>query len=140
MTKILTALRLVLAVLIGLALLSFIAESIEVALVSFMNGGMPEPDDYFDARNQPVILGLKFVYNGIAAVIAGFVAAWIALRHELRAGLALAIIQTALFVWGMTTSEFAGSLAAWVWVPVAVIMAAGITLGAWIKSKWRKTP
>ena len=135
---ILTVLRCVAAVFVGLVVLSFIAESVEVALVSYMHGAMPAPEDYFDVRNQPAILWAKFVYNTVAAVIAGFATAWIAFRHEMKASLALAALQTALFVWGMTASEFAGSLAAWVWIPVSALMAAGIVMGAWLNRKWRK--
>ena len=126
------------AVFVGLVVLSFIAESIEVALVSYAHGAMPAQEDYFDVRNQPGILWSKFVYNTLAAVIAGFVTAWIAFRHEMETSLSLAVIQTAVFVWGMTASEFAGSLAAWVWIPVSVLMAVGIIVGAWLNRKWRK--
>lgn len=137
--KVMRLFRFVLATFLGLIVLSVVAEGVEIGLVSAVNGGMPSPDDYFDVRNQPFILGLKFIYNSVAAIIAGFVVAWIAKADEMRAAVTLAVVQTLLFIWGMTLSEYAGSLHLMVWIPITLLMIIGIVLGAFLKLTRRVT-
>ena len=124
-------LRSVLAIVAGLMVISIIAEGIEFMLVTALHGGVAtEPDVYWSVRNRPMVLGLKLIYNTLAAAGGGYLAAWIAGRRALAHGIALAAIQLALFVWGMTASEFAGATPTWAWSTLCVTMTAGILFGA----------
>lgn len=128
-------LRSLLAVFVGLMVISIIAEGIEFVLVTALHGGVAtEPEVYWSVRNRPMILGLKLVYNTLAAAGGGYLAAWIAGRQALAHGMALAAIQLALFVWGMTASEFAGTTPTWAWSTLCVTMTAAILFGARLRA------
>lgn len=124
-------LRSILGVLTGLIAISVIAEGIEFLLVTALHGrAVTDPDVYFEVRNRPLVLGLKLVYNTLAAGVGGYLAAWIAGHKHLAHGAALAGVQLVLFVWGMTASEYAGTTPAWAWITLCVTMSAAILLGA----------
>ena len=131
----------VLSVLAGLAVLSIIAEGIEVAIVSAVHGAstMSSPETYFAARNHTGILVAKFFYNTAAAGLAGYAAAWIAGRAPRAHGAGLALIQTALLVWGMVFSTYAGTTPAWVWVPLIPLMGGALWLGALAQGRSRRS-
>ncbi|GAB5403949.1 MAG: hypothetical protein Aurels2KO_21800 [Aureliella sp.] len=119
------------AVFCGLVLMSLIAEPVEFLLVALSNGGITtDQDQYFQIRNRTPILVLKFLYNGLAATMAGYATAAIAVKHPKVHGHLLAIIQSALFVWGMTLSEFAGTTPKWFWIPAVPLMYACNVVGA----------
>jgi hypothetical protein len=62
-------LRSVLAVVVGLAVISLIAESVEFGLVTLVNRGVTTDQAvYFGVRNQPAFLAAKVVYNTAAAI------------------------------------------------------------------------
>ncbi len=124
-------LRSVLGIAAGLVAISIVAEGVEILLVSALHGGMVSDETtYWSVRNRPAVLGLKLVYNTLAAVVGGYLCARIAGRAHLAHGAVLAGIQLVLFVWGMTASEFAGTTPAWVWITLCVTMTAGILAGA----------
>ena len=124
-------LRSILAIAGGLFVLSLVAEGIELTIVTALNGSFTqEPAVYFAVRNRPAVLVAKLVYNTGAALLAGYVAAWIAGRAAFAHGVVLAAIQSALFVWGMMFSEFAGTTPTWAWVTLLPLMGAGILFGA----------
>ena len=133
--------RSVLSVVVGLAVLSLVAEGIEVAIVTAVHGAsaMSSPDIYFAVRNHTGILVAKFFYNTGSACLAGYVAAWIAGRAPGAHGAALALIQTAMFIWGMALSEFAGTTPVWVWVPLIPLMGAALWLGALAQGRSRRS-
>lgn len=128
-------LRSILGVVAGLIAISIIAEGIEFLLVTALQGGaVTDPDAYFEVRNRPLVLGLKLVYNTLAAGVGGYLAAWIGGRAHLAHGAALAVVQLVLFVWGMTASEYAGTTPAWAWITLCVTMSAAIVLGARLRA------
>lgn len=122
--------RSVAGVLIGLILISLIAEPIEIFIVTRLGGELGDTEGYFAVRNQTPVLIAKFCYNGLAAFAGGYGAAWIAGRRWVLHGGILAVLQTATFVWGMTASAFAGTTPVWAWVPLTFIMIGGILGGA----------
>lgn len=128
--------RSILGVVAGLIVISVIAEGIEWLLVSLLHGGaVTDPETYWSVRNRPLVLGLKLVYNTVAAGVGGYLAAWIAGGRQLAHGAALAIVQLALFVWGMTASEYAGTTPAWAWITLCLTMTAAILLGARLRAR-----
>ena len=89
-------------------LISAIVEPIEFLLVGLLNRGLTtDPDLYFQVRNQPAVLASKLVYNTAAAIVGGWVAAWVARRAPVAHGIALAVIQTAAFGWALANPRFA---------------------------------
>jgi hypothetical protein len=114
-------LRFVLGLVIGLTVISLVAEGIEFGLVTLVNGGVTsDMDTYFGIRNQSWFLILKFIYNGFALYLGGWLAKTIASRGKFACAVTLAVVQTLSFVWGMTLSEFAGTTPPWAWVPLMI--------------------
>ena len=135
-------LRSILGVVAGLIAISVIAEGVELLLVMALHGGaVTDPDVYWKVRNQTPVLGLKLVYNTLAAGVGGYLAAWIAGYRYLAHGTMLAIVQLVLFIWGMVASEYAGTTPAWVWITLCMTMSAAILLGARLRdARRRETP
>ena len=128
--------RSIVGIVAGLLVITLIAEGIEFALVSALNGGVEtDQERYFAIRNQTGVLIAKLFYNSLAAFAGGYAAARVAGRAALYHGIALAAIQTATFVWGMTLSEFAGTTPLWAWLALTVLMIAFIVLGARMQEK-----
>lgn len=112
--------RYILALVMGLAVISMIAEGIEFLLVVLANGSVPAPETYFEIRNRVWFLGLKFLYNGFALFVGGWLAARIASRWSFSCVIALALIQTLSLIWGMTFSEFARTTPFWAWIALTI--------------------
>lgn len=130
------AVRSILAIVCGLMALSLVAEGMEFAIVTALHGSLTDdPSVYFGIRNRPPVLASKFIYNTGAALLAGYTAAWVAGRARLAHGAVLAVIQLALFSWGMNYSEYAGTTPAWAWVTLLPLMGGGICLGAFVQTR-----
>jgi hypothetical protein len=124
-------LRSVLAVVVGLVLISLIVEPLEFVLVALVNGAIvTDQEAYFTVRNQPALLAAKVAYNTAAAVIGGYVAASIARRAPLAHGVTLAVVQTAAFGWALTRPELRGTTPDWMWACLIVLTFAGIVVGS----------
>ncbi|NOH01437.1 MAG: hypothetical protein HND47_05395 [Chloroflexi bacterium] len=129
-------LRFVLGVFLGLAVISLIAESVEFELITLVNGGATsDMDVYFGIRNRLWFLILKFIYNGFAAFVGGWLAKTLASRWKVACVITLAVIQTVSFIWGMTLSEFAGTTPAWAWILLAIEMPILILLGGRLRAR-----
>jgi hypothetical protein len=129
-------LRSVLAVVAGLVLISLIVEPIEFLLVGLLNRGLTtDPDIYFQVRNQPAVLAAKLVYNTAAAIVGGWVAAWVARRAPVAHGIVLAGIQTAAFGWAVANPALRRSTPDWMWACLIVLTFAGIIVGALLQSR-----
>jgi hypothetical protein len=123
-------LRFTFGLILGLAVISLIAESIEFGLVTLVNGRVTsDMDIYFGIRNQPWFLIVKFIYNGIGLYAGGWLAKMIASRWKSARVVTLAIVQTVSFIWGMTMSEFAGTTPIWAWIPLTIEIPVMIFLG-----------
>ena len=130
--------RSIIAVFIGLMLISILVEGIEFGLVSLLNGGMPsteDPEAYFAIRNQTGVLLLKLFYNTIGAVIGGYVTGWISGEHP-RHGFALAIIQTIALIYGMF-SEFGVYTPIWMWILLILLTFPAIISGSYLRNRQR---
>ena len=126
-----SALRSVLAVVVGLVLISLIVELVEFGLVTMAHGAVTtDPVVYFGVRNRPWLLAAKLVYNTAAAVLAGYVTARLARRAPLAHGLALALLQTAAFAWALANVEIRKWTPDWMWIALILVTFAGIMAGA----------
>jgi hypothetical protein len=124
-------LRSVVAVLAGLVLISAVVEPLEFVLVALVNGQpTTDPERYFAVRNQPLFLAAKLMYNTVAAVGAGFVTAWLAPSAWVRHGIAMAVLQTVAFGWGLASPELRRTTPEWMWAALIPLTAAGVVLGA----------
>jgi hypothetical protein len=129
-------LRSVLAVVVGLVLISAIVEPLEFLLVGLLNRGLTtDPDIYFQVRNQPAVLVAKLVYNTAAAIAGGWVAAWLARRTPVAHGIALAVIQTAAFGWALANPALRRSTPDWMWACLIVLTFAGTVVGSLLQSR-----
>jgi hypothetical protein len=127
-------LRSLLAVLVGVGLISVVVEVLEFSLVNAIAGArIADLDTYFAIRNEPRILAAKLVYNTLAAVLGGYMAARIAGREEIQHGMMAAGVQTAALVWGFTLGEFASYTPVWMRIALVVVTGPAIVAGAWIR-------
>jgi hypothetical protein len=124
-------LRSIFAVFAGLVLISVIVESLEFGLVTLVNGEVTTDQDiYFRVRNTPAFLATKVVYNTVAAIVGGWVAARLARRAPMAHGLVLAVIQTVAFGWALVTPALRRSTPDWMWACLIVVTFAGIMTGS----------
>jgi hypothetical protein len=129
-------LRSLIAVLVGVVLISAIAEPIEFALVTLVHGGVTtDPDVYFSVRNRQGFLAAKLVYNTAAAIVGGFAAARLGRRSPMGHGMVVAIVQTAAFGWAMGNPGLRRSTPDWVWACLIVLTFAGILAGALLQRR-----
>jgi len=124
-------LRSVLAVIIGLFLISALVEGVEFALVGAIHGQpITNPEEYYAIRNLPWFLGLKLIYNSLAAIAGGYISALIAGYAKIKHGVALAGIQTLAFIWAIVQPDLGQRLAVWFWMLLIFLSVGGILLGA----------
>jgi len=132
------ALRSVVAVAVGLILLSVVVESVEFGLVTIAHGAVTvEPATYFGVRNQAWFLAAKLAYNTAGAVLAGYVTARLARRAPAAHGLALALVQTAAFAWALANAEIRKWTPDWMWLALMMLTFAGILIGARLEGRRR---
>ena len=128
--------RTLIAIIVGLLLISVLVEGLEFGLVSAIRGGpTTEPEAYYAVRNRIWFLGLKLVYNTAAAVAGGFVVALIAGYAQLRHGVALAVIQTLAFAWALTQPDVSRWTPGWMWAGLILLSLGGILFGARIQAR-----
>lgn len=130
--------RSVLALFLGLMIISIIAEGIEFVLVAVVHGSITtDQDTYFGIRNRPALLAAKFVYNGAAGFAGGYATAGIVGRAPMMHGLLLALIQLAALIYGMTASPYASTTPLWAWIVFSATMVPMILVGSWFQSRRR---
>lgn len=133
-----TVLRSIVAVTVGLLLISVIVEPIEFALVALVHGGATTDQEvYFSVRNRPPVLAAKLVYNTLAGAAGGFLAGRLAGRAPLGHGIALAVLQTVAFGWALVNPELRRTMPDPMWASVIVLTAVGIIMGALLQSRTR---
>lgn len=131
MRKLILIVRFVAAVVAGMLVISLLVEAVEFGLVAAVHGAVTiDPAIYFGVRNSFPVLHLKFLYNVLGGLAGGYLAAWIARRHETRVGLILALIQTTALVAAMLSPQMGVWTPAWVWLTLIATMFPAIVLGA----------
>src|SRR4051794_12841026 len=92
--------RMLAGVVIGMVVVTMLAEAMEFATVTVANGGFTtDPPVYFGLRNRPSIITFSLFYKTVAGVSGGFMAAWIARQKKLLVGISLAALQAATLLW-----------------------------------------
>jgi len=133
-------LRSVGAVVGGLLLISLITETVEVALVTAVNGRpTTDMEAYYAIRNRGWLLAVKLVYNGGAAVAGGYVAAWIARSHAMLHAMGLAALQTAAFGWAIGRPELRRWMPLWMWTALVILTVPAILLGGHLRAQRRRS-
>lgn len=132
--------RIVLSVLAGLILISFITESIEFLIVKLASGQSMEylstnQNLYFEVRNQTGILIAKMFYTSLSAVIAGIVTTLIAKSAAKMAIGILATLQTVSLIWAGFLSDLSSTGPVWMWVALIILVPTSIFLGHRLKAQ-----
>jgi len=128
--------RSVIAVLGGLAVTSLVTEALEFTLVTAASGGtITDMNGYFQVRNRPTILVAKLVYNTLAGVLGGYLAAKVAGTRELLHGGAAAALQTAALIWGFTAGEFAAFTPIWMRIALVLLTGPAMLAGASVRAR-----
>lgn len=123
------------AIVLGLLLISLLAEAIEFALVALLNGEpTTDPAAYIGIRNRPPVLAAKLAYNALAGLAGGYAAAWVARRAGRRHALALALIQATTLLWALF-SPLGGSAPRWLWVALILTMTPAIVAGGTLRER-----
>jgi hypothetical protein len=126
--------RSILAIIVGIVVISILVEALEFALVTFIHGEpTTDPETYYGIRNQGWFLGIKLVYNTIFAAAGGYLAAIIAGYALQKHGLALAILQTIAFLFGLTQPDVSRWTPGWMWIALILLTFAGILYGARVR-------
>lgn len=132
--------KLVFGIIIGLLVITIIAESIEFFIVKFVSQKTfaelsENQSEYFTIRNRTWILIFKIFYSLLAAIIGGYLSAWISSKMAKTAIYTLIIIQIVAIFWGGFFSEFSSTGPVWMWIYLSVILPVGIWIGYKLESK-----
>jgi hypothetical protein len=136
MHNIWTAARSVLAVLAGIVALTAVAFAIEIPLRVLALQLFPRafPDQAALESNLGWMLG-QWLYTAPAAMLGGYVAAWLAPVRGLAHSLAMAIVQELLIV--VLIFEPPHPVPPWMWAITLVVTPAAIIYGGVMRSRSR---
>ena len=116
-------LKLILAVVIGLLVITFVTEIIEFTIVKLVSKKSFEDlqanqNEYFNIRNRNWILITKIFYSLIAGIIGGYLTTWISNKMDQIAIYILLFIQILSLTWGGFFSELSetGPLLMWIYL------------------------
>jgi len=126
--------RLLLGVLVAMAVLTIVVESIEFFIVKSVSGKSLEyfsnnQSEYFNIRNQTWILVLKAAYTFLVAVLAGWLGSLITGHFQKPFFITIVILQGAAFLFAMLISEFKDTLPIYYWLLLLILVLSGIYLG-----------
>ena len=128
--------RSLLAVLAGLGVVSLLTEVLEFALVNAVAGArIADMATYVAIRNEPGLLAAKLAYNGLAALLGGYVTARIATGEEMAHTIIGALVKTAALIWGFTADEFASFTPMWMRVALVLSTGPAMLAGAWVRAR-----
>lgn len=126
--------RLILGFVVGMVAITLVAETIEFLTVKLVSGESfaslsSDQEAYFAIRNQLGILLFKMVYNFVAAVVAGYLASWIARDWAKIAVILLIGLQTVSLIWAGFFSELAANGPLWMWLGLIILTPIGVYVG-----------
>lgn len=118
----------------GIFLLTVLTEGIEFLIVKTLSGESFEylsthQEEYFEIRNQPLILLLKIVYTFGASFFAGFIATYIAQRESKKLLVTFIGLQLLGIIYGAFFSDFSDTTPLWMWFTLIIIVPSGIFYG-----------
>ena len=126
--------RVILGVLVAMALLTIVVESLEFFIVKAISGKSMEyfsnnQAEYFSMRNQTWILVLKGVYTFLASLLAGWLGSLITKHFQKSFFISIVILQGIAFLYAMLFSEFKDTLPIYYWLLLFILILSGIYLG-----------
>lgn len=131
---IMTSLKILTALVLGLVVLNGIAEITEYVLILFTSGLSGEElrsnsDLYFEIRNRPVILIAKMVYTFVASMVAGYTSSWWAASNRRQVVVALTVVQLSFLIWAGFFSTMGETGPDVMWIALCFAVAIGINTG-----------
>jgi hypothetical protein len=131
-------LRGIIGVMGGLVMYMVVAEVLETALVASRTEIRPtDIASYYLARNTPMVLGAKLVYNTLTAIWAGNMTARLAGERERHYGAMAAVVQTAELAWRFLAGEYATFTPAWMRAFLVLTTGPAMLIGASIRGRAR---
>jgi len=132
--------RLFAGLIVGMVSISFVAELIEFITVQSVSGMSFEElqsnqSRYFEIRNGTAILVFKGFYSLLAAIIGGYLAAWIGGVHQRVAAYLVMGVQTISVVWAGFFSDLSASGPTWMWICLLVILPLGVWIGLQLRER-----
>ncbi|UCD25455.1 MAG: hypothetical protein JSW51_05940 [Gemmatimonadota bacterium] len=130
-------LRFALAVITGAIVIYGLGQIIELGLVVYVNGSMPQDSmQYILIRNHSEVLVAKLFYTAALGVGAGYLAAWIGGRMGILAGVSVALAQVVGIVWAIFSGNpLQAHTPIWVWITLLIIAPPAVITGAWIRGR-----
>jgi hypothetical protein len=130
-------LRFILAIFVGIVLTYGVGQLIEIGLVVYAHGSIPQDStQYLMVRNHPQVLLARLFYTAALGFGAGYLAALIGRQMGILAGIALAFAQVVAIIWAMISRNPIYSYTpVWMWLALLVITPPAIISGAWIRGR-----
>jgi hypothetical protein len=131
--------RVVLGIIIGLLVITIVAEVIEFTLVKSVSGTsfealQADEQEYFNVRNRTWILISKVFYSLIAGIFGGYITTWISKEKAKIAIYILLFFQIVFLIWAGFISELSETGPLWMWGYLLII----IPIGIWIGYRWKR--
>jgi hypothetical protein len=128
--------RSVLAIFVGLGVILFTTQALEVVLVrATADEAIQDLETFLLAANQPVMLGTKLVYSGLMAVLGGYLVAKVAVGATMLHGVFAAGLLAAANISGYATDELAAYVPMAARVALVLTMSGGLLVGATIRAR-----
>jgi hypothetical protein len=122
------------AVIGGLAVIRLLVFPLEMTLVNAL-AVQPLNNDAAVAAafNSPAMMIARPLYTGVAAILAGYLAARIAAHDPMRYTVITAVFQAIVLIWGFAAG-YAPPIALWMRIALVVVSTAGILSGGAVRS------
>jgi len=141
MRRSVAVLRSLASLLLGLLVITMVAESIEFVLVGTLRGDFSQdPERYFATRNRPAVLSAKMFYNFFAAAVGGAIAYLMAPAKRRLHVLGLAALQVAALVFALITPSLSSTGPLWMWASLIPVSVLGVSLGAVVVERRQARP
>ena len=127
-------LRLILGIVLGIIVITFVAELIEFFLVKMVSGKsfdylQENQIEYFNIRNRKGILILKMFYSFLAGFLAGYILTFITKELAKTSIYILIFIQIISLIWAGFLSELSSTGPLWMWIYLIIIIPTAILIG-----------
>ena len=130
--------KLIIAVLVGLFVITMTTELIEFSIVKLVSGLSFEElqanqIEYFNVRNKTWILISKMFYALLSGFVGGYLCTWISQKIAKMAVILLIIIQEIALIWAGFISDLSATGPVWMWIYLLIF----IPFGIWLGYKWK---
>lgn len=127
--------RLILGILVTMAVLTTVVESLEFFIVKSVNGKSMEyfsnnQSEYFKIRNQTWILVLKAAFTFLVSLLAGWLGSLITGYFQKPFFITIIVLQGVAFLYAMLISEFKDTLPIYYWLLLLILVLSGIYIGS----------